>query len=117
VTYYLPAEAVDGMLGFIRGNAPPGSSVCFDYYSTFPGMDAAYGVKEQREFMKTHSPGERMQFSNEREQIGSFLSARGFTLTEHLTPYEIQKRYLTLKDGSSAAKTNAALCLVRAAVA
>jgi O-methyltransferase involved in polyketide biosynthesis len=80
-------------------------------------VDEAYGVKEQREFMRTHSPGERMQFSIERGQIGSFLSERGFALSEHLTPEEIQKRYLTLKDGSSAGKTNAGICYVRATVA
>jgi methyltransferase (TIGR00027 family) len=117
VTYYLPAEAIDGMLGFIRENSPPGSTVCFDYYSTFPGIDEAYGAKEHREFMRTHSPGERIQFSIEREHLGSFLSERGFALIEHLTPEEIQKRYLTLKDGSSAGKTSAGICYVRATVA
>lgn len=117
VTYYLPNEAIDSMLSFIRENSPAGSTVCFDYYSTFPGMDEAYGVKEQREFMRTHSPGERMQFSIKRDQIGSFLAARGFTLIEHLTPEEMQKRYLTLKDGSSAGKTIAGFCYAGAAVA
>ena len=101
----------------LRENSPRGSTVGFDYYGTFPGMDEAYGVKEHREFMKTNSPGERMQFSIKREEIGSFLSERGFALIEHLTPEEMQKRYLTLKDGSSAGKTGACFCYVRAAVA
>ena len=117
VTYYLPAEAIDGMLSFIQQNSPIGSTVCFDYYSKFPGMDEAYGVEEQREFMRTHSPGERFQFSIEREQIRSFLFERGFALTEHLTPREMQKRYLTLNDGSLAGKAGAAICFVRAIVA
>jgi methyltransferase (TIGR00027 family) len=117
VTYYLPAEAIDGILSFIQENSPLGSTVCFDYYSTFPGMDEAYGVKEQRDFMRTHSPGERMQFSIERKQIESFLSERGFALTEHLTPEEMQKRYLTLKNGSIAGKTGAGICFVCAMVA
>ena len=116
VTYYLPAEAIDSMFGIIRENSPLGSTVCFDYYSTFPGMDEAYGVKEQREFMKTHSPGERMQFSIERERIRAFLSERGFALVEHLEPEDMQKRYLTLKDGSLAGKTGAAVCYVLARV-
>ena len=116
VTYYLPAQAIDGTLGFIRQNSPPGSAVCFDYTSTFPGMDEAYGVREQREFMRTHSPGERMEFGIERTKIESFLSERGFTLTEHLTPEDIEKRYLALKDGSSAGKTNGAICYARATV-
>ncbi len=117
VSYYLPAEAIDGILSFIQQNSPVGSTVCFDYYSTFPCMDEAYGVKEQREFMRTHSPGERFQFSIEREQIISFLFERGFVLTEHVTPEEMQKRYLTLNDGSFAGKTGAAICFVRAIVA
>jgi len=116
VTYYLPAEAVDGILSFIQENSSPGSDVCFDYYSTFPDMDDAYGVKEQREFMRAHSPGERMQFSIERKNIGSFLSERGFTLAEHLTPDEIQRRFLTLKDGLLGGKAGSSICFVRAMV-
>ncbi len=117
VTYYLPAQAIDETLGFIRENSPPGSAVCFDYVSTFPGMDEAYGVKEQRAFMRTHSPGESIEFSIERGQIRSFLSERGFTLIEHLTPEEMEKRYLTLRDGSSAGKVTAGYCLARGTVA
>ena len=117
VIYYLPAEVIDGTFRFIRENSPPGSVVCFDYSSTFPGMDEAYGVKEGREFMKSHSPGERMEFSIERAKIGVFLSERGYTLTEHLTPEEIHKRFLTLKDGSSAGRIPASICYARAMVA
>ena len=116
MTYYLPVHAIDGVLGFIRENSPPGSTVCFDYTSTFPGMEEAYGVREQRELMQTYSPGERMEFSIERAEIGSFLSERGFALTEHLTPEEIEKRYLTLSDGTSAGRTNAGFCYARATV-
>jgi methyltransferase (TIGR00027 family) len=114
VTYYLPAQTIDDMFNFIRENSPPGSIVCFDYYGTFPGIDEAYGVKEQREFMKTNSPGECIQFRIVREKIGTFLSERGYKLTEHLTPEEAQKRYLTLKDGSSAGKISAGMCFVQA---
>lgn len=108
---------IDGTLSFIRENSPRGSIVCFDYSSTFPGVDEAYGVKEGREFMKSHSPGERMEFSIERAKTGAFLSERGYTLTEHLTPEEIEKRFLTLKDGSSAGRIAASICYARAMVA
>ena len=117
VTYYLPAQAVDGTFRFIGENSPSGSVVCFDYMSIFPGMEEAYGVKEHREFMRDHSPGEHMAFGIERGGIGSFLRERGFSLTEHLTPEDIKKRYLTLRDGSSAGKANASICYARAAVA
>ncbi len=114
VTYYLPAQAIDDTLGFIRENSPPGSAVCFDYTGTFPGVDDAYGVKEQREFLRTNLPGEVMEFSIERAQIESFLSESGFSLTEHLTPEEMEKRYLTLRDGSSAGKVTASYCIAQA---
>jgi methyltransferase (TIGR00027 family) len=116
VTYYLPAPAIDGTFGFIRKNSPPGSVVCFDYMSTFPGMKEAHGVKEHREFMKNHSPGEHMAFGIGSGRIGSFLRERGFTVTDHLTPEDIGRRYLTLRDGSSAGKANASICYARAAV-
>jgi methyltransferase (TIGR00027 family) len=117
VTYYLSDRAVDGMLSFIRENSPHGSNVCFDYYSTFPGVEEAYGVKEQQDFMRIQSPGERMRFSIERAKIEGFLSERGYMLVEHLIPEEIEQRFLTLKDGSSAGRITASICYAQAMVA
>jgi len=116
VTYYLPAETIDDTLCFIREISPPGSTVCFDYYSTFPGSDEAYGVRELHEFMKTSSPGEPMQFSIDRQRIESFLLERRYALTEHLTPEDMQKRYLTYKDGTLAGRSGACTCFALARV-
>ena len=116
VIQYLPAQAIDETLGFIRKNSLPGSAVCFDYPCTFEGEDEAYGVKEQREFMRGNAAGEPVVFRIARGQISTFLSERGFNLTEHLTAEDMERRYLVLKNGSSAGKVTATCCLALAKV-
>ncbi len=116
VTLYLQAREIDETLRFMRENSPAGSTVCFDYVCTFPGMDDAYGVKEQQEFMRGKIVGEPVVFRIPRGQIGPFLSERGFALLDHLTSEDMERRYLTLKDGSSAGQVTANCCLALAKV-
>ncbi len=116
VTYYLPGEAVDETLRFIRENSPSGSSVGFDYHCSFPGMEDVSSVREWRKFHKTHSPGEPIVFGIEKDRIESFLSQRGFTLVDHLDAKEMEKRFLTLKDGSCAGEVIAIECIAQAQV-
>lgn len=116
VTYYLPAEVVDDTLSFIKSNAPAGSSVCFDYNALSPEMSDAYGVKEMNEFMKSENPAEAFIFGIEEGKIELFLSERGYKAISHLTADEMEKKYLTLRDGSTAGRVPAFHCLVHAAV-
>jgi methyltransferase (TIGR00027 family) len=114
VTPYLPAEAVDATLEFVRTHSPAGSTLGFDCICTFPGADEAYGVKEHREFMKRHLGGEPVLFRIDRGEIAAFLATRGFQLAEHLGPEDMERRYLTLKDGAVAGRVTADSSLVLA---
>ncbi len=114
--YYLPAEAVDRTLSFITGNSPAGSILCFDYLVEAPDMLERYGVKGCRSAMQATYRAEPVQFGVEEGAIGAFLSERGYSTVEHLTPADLEREYLTLRDGSSAGKVLACFCLVQARV-
>jgi len=116
VTYYLSAEVVDSTLSFIRWNSPAGSSVCFDYASLSPEALNGSGVKKLREHTKSRYPAEPTRFGIMQGKLVLFLSERGYDIIEHLTPNEMQGKYLTLRDGSSAGILPSHLCLVHASV-
>jgi O-methyltransferase involved in polyketide biosynthesis len=115
-TYYLSAKVVDATLGFIRSNSLTGSSICFDYASLSPEALDESGVKKLRELMKSDHPAEPTKFGIREGTLELFLSERGYAIIEHLTPREIEGKYLTLRDGSPAGKLPALFCLVHASV-
>lgn len=101
VTYYLAPEAVEATLEFIKLNSPSGSIVAFDYIALWPGIFDAYGVKELIDFNATKQSGESgNNFALEEGAVASFLSERGFKASHHLNSEEIEKKYLTLQDGT-----------------
>jgi methyltransferase (TIGR00027 family) len=116
VTFYLMPDVVGDTLHFIKNNSRAGSSVCFDCAVTSPDGLNGYGVKELREAMKVSFPGEATLFAIEDGNVGSFLSQRGFTVIEQLTTEDMERKYLTLQDGSSAGRVTAMFRLVHAAV-
>ncbi len=116
VTYYLSAEVVGSTLSFIRSNSPTGSSVCFDYAVLSPERLNNTNAKKLRERMKSRYAAEPTRFGIPQGKLESFLSERGYNIIEHLTPDEMQSRYLTLHDGSSVGVLPPHLCLVHASV-
>ncbi len=101
VTFYLGAEAVDDTLEFVRSNTRAGSAIAFDYIALWPGVLDAYGVKELIEFNSKNQSGESgNSFALGEGSIESFLSDRGFEISDHLNSKEIEKNYLTLEDGT-----------------
>ena len=114
VTYYLPAEAVDRTLDFVRANSPAGSLLCFDYIADAPDIMERYGVKEAMTAMQTAYLAEPVKFRIPEGTIEAFLSERGYALIEHLTENDLEKRYLTLRDGSLAGRALACFRLVKA---
>jgi O-methyltransferase involved in polyketide biosynthesis len=113
---YLSPEAVDAILGCIRMYSQAGSTIGFDYHAFSPAMADAYGVRELRAFHHAHMPGEPLQFGIEEGKIGSFLGSRGFEILDHLTADDIERRHLTLRDGSRAGKVPALCSIVYAGV-
>lgn len=116
VTYYLSARAVDETLAFVRSHAPAGSTICFDYMLEAPDMSNRYGVKAAQDAMRTMYAAESVQFGIAEGTIEPYLSGRGFKLIEHLTPEDMERKYLTLRSGSLAGKVLALFCFARAIV-
>jgi O-methyltransferase involved in polyketide biosynthesis len=113
---YLPESVIDDTLKFISSNSATGSTLFFDYHARWPEMVDAYGVKELFEFHKTNAPAEPLRFAIERGGIETFLSERGFEAIDHLTASDVERRCLTLRDGSVAGRIPALLCFVVASV-
>jgi methyltransferase (TIGR00027 family) len=101
VTYYLTAEAIDATLRFVREHAPAGSSIAFDY------MIAP---------LESVVTGEPFLFWLKKEALEPFLRQRGFEVLDHLDAREIERRYLTLGDGTVAEGSMPHFCFVHAAV-
>jgi len=116
VTYYLSPKAVDDTLYFIKSSSSTGSTICFDYMTRGPEMKDAYGVKESIELMRTNNPGEPTRFGIERGKIEPFLSDMGYKIINHLTAKDMERKFLTLLDGSLVGNVLGASCLVHASV-
>ena len=102
VTYYLPVEVVNNTLNSVKLSSPAGSTICFDYMTQ--AVPSTYTA-------------EPFLFWIEPEKIEPFLAERGYSLEAHLTPEDIERKYLTLPDGSLAGKTLSFFCFVQACVA
>jgi len=116
VSYYLPAQAVDDMLSFVRQHSPAGSVIAFDYMIAASDLAGRFGAQQARTAMQTAYTAEPLRFDLKESETAAFLAARGFDLIDHPTTDELQRRYLTLRDGSSAGPMLDLFRLVQAAV-
>lgn len=115
-TYNLSAGDVDETLRFIHAHSQAGSTVCFDYNIIPAEMAEANMSDEMKEIMNPAISSEHVQFGIEEKKIGAFLAERDFIIIEHLTAEEMEKKYLTLNDGSLVGKVPARHCIAYASV-
>jgi methyltransferase (TIGR00027 family)/uncharacterized protein (TIGR02118 family) len=101
VTYYLTENVFRDTLKVIKSAAPKGSSVCFDYMT----------IKRESGRM-----AEPFQFWIKPEAIAEYLSSQDMAIVEHINPQEMEKRYLSLADGTVAEKAFGVYCFVHATV-
>jgi methyltransferase (TIGR00027 family) len=116
VTMYLDPEAVDGTLSFIRDSSQSGSQVVFDYIysSVLRRENSLYGEKEI--FDTVSRAGEGWTFGIENGQIDEFLTERGFKLTAHYSPTDLESKYFQKSDGNLVRRINGTHCIVQAVV-
>jgi methyltransferase (TIGR00027 family) len=100
VIYYLTAEGVDSLLQSIRDCSPPGSGLAFDYIvaSMLTGTCDRYGA--QQVASRVADAGEVFSFGIDDHDIDSFLGDRGFQLSRHLTPEDLEAGYLATEDSA-----------------
>jgi methyltransferase (TIGR00027 family) len=101
VIYYLTTEGVDSLLKSIRDCSPPGSGLAFDYIveSMLRGTCDRYGAQQMAS--RVASAGEVFRFGIDDHEIESFLGGRGFQLSQHLTPEDLEATYVA-RDGRPA---------------
>ena len=116
VSYYLSAEAVDRMLAFVCADSPPGSSICFDYASLSPQALAEEGAKQLRQFVKSQYANEAAKFGIREGELHSFMAARGFGVSEHLTAADMDQKYLAAGLYPDLGRVPSLFCLVHAKV-
>jgi methyltransferase (TIGR00027 family) len=88
VTYYLPAQAVDRTLQFIRRHSAFQSSVVFDYFpsTVVDGTTHLVEARALREGLKRI--GEEIMFGIDPVQIAVFMEDRGFYVVKNLSSTE-----------------------------
>ena len=101
VTYYLTESVFRSTLQELQSLAPAGSAVCFDYLT----------LKQESGRM-----AEPVQFWISPESLVELLSSLRMTIVEHINPQEMEKRYLSLSDGTVAEKAFDVYRFVNAAV-
>ena len=102
VTYYLDAESVDATLEFVSGSSHPKSVIAFDYTLSLSeeNLSDYYGAKEFAQTMREHHAAEELTFSIREGEIESFLERRNLKMLDHLEVEEIEKKFLTMENGT-----------------
>ncbi len=114
--YYLSPGAVDRLLGAVTRNAPPGSSVVFDYAvrSFVDGDLSSHGARQAaRWFVRA---GEPCRSAIADDGIVRFLASRGLALISELGPPQLERGYLTRDDGTLAHRSLGIFRIVQARV-
>ena len=107
VTYYLDAESVDSTLSFISRSSHSESIIAFDYTVSLSeeNLSDFYGAKEFAQTMEEHHAAEELTFSIPEGEIESFLEGRNLKMLDHLDNEEIEKKFLTMDNGTLIGRT------------
>jgi len=92
VTSYLKAEVVDATMAWMKANSPTGSVIFFDFKRAAAYRDPAahHGMKQAMAFVA--KLGEAYEgFSIESGLLDEWLAERGWLLTLHITPKELEQ--------------------------
>jgi methyltransferase (TIGR00027 family) len=114
---YLPPEVVDRTLTCIRHDASSESEVCLDLKCRAAQDADAPAVGRMSDAGRAFFENEPALFKVDLEDVAPFLSERGFKIEEDLAADEMERRFLTLRDGSLAGKVPAGFRILRASIA
>ena len=99
VTMYITADAVAGVLGFVRERSGPGSAIVFDYVyrELLEGQDGYHGARQLRRYVERQ--GEPFRFGIPEGDVERFLAGHGLECSTDMTPEEFARRYLSDSSG------------------
>jgi methyltransferase (TIGR00027 family) len=114
VLMYLLPESVEAAFNTLRELASPDSRLVFDYVraSVLRGENTPYGAAGAVEAVSRLN--EQWRFGLEPQQVGPYLSARGFILEDHKDAQALEALYFTDPHGLNVARINGAHGLVTA---
>ena len=94
VTMYLPADAINDTLSFIKHNSGAESTLVFDYFfeSVIKGTCTSYGADKLAESVSDLN--EHFKFGIQEGKTIEFLEKNGFSLIAHYSPNEFEEKYL-----------------------
>jgi len=116
VTPYLEESAVDAVLTWLARNAPPGSSIVFDYAfrEALEGEGFFYGAAQLRR--RVAEGGEPLTFGLPEATSAEYLAERGLRLVSDLGPVELERRYLVRSGERLAGRPYGFVAIVHARV-
>ncbi len=117
VTGSLTEREVADILDFIKSHAPAGSTVCFDYGSIPSDTAEPDGMDELKGIFAPQEKADPGRFTVEQGKIGMFLAKKDFMVLDHLAAEDMERKFLLLRDGSTAGKVPARHCIVYASLA
>lgn len=100
VTYYLSNEGVYNTFNFIKNNSPSGSLLFFDYMLYSQERHKRPEIKDALERMKRTYTAEAVRFMVDEGNIASLLNRYGLAIKDEVSTEQMEKRYLTLRDGT-----------------
>ncbi len=93
VVYYLPAQAVDQTLAWVRRNAASGSSIIFDYIDSSALTAAEKRGEITRMERARRFTGEGLVFGIPEGEVEAFLRARGYSAIVDLSAGQLERLY------------------------
>ncbi len=98
LTFYLPAETLDGILAFIAKHSGPQSAVVFDYLPPSVIDGTSDTPESKNSWIEVQRSGEQYRFGLESNELSAFLTQRGFTLKNNVNAPDCKSMYFHGQD-------------------
>jgi methyltransferase (TIGR00027 family) len=93
LTFYLPAETLDGILAFIAMHSGLQSAVVFDYLPLSVINGTSDRPESKNSWIEVQRSGEHYRFGLESNELSAFLAERGFKLKKNVNAPDCKNMY------------------------
>ena len=93
LTFYLPAETLDGILVFIAKHTGPQSAIVFDYLPPSVISGTSDRPEGKNSWIEVQRSGEHYRFGLEHNELAAFLAQRGFELKDNVNAPACKDKY------------------------
>lgn len=92
VAYYLSRQTFEDLISILSSALPKGSAIVFDYPDENSYTEKA-GERAKKQALLAGAANEKMLESYSYKDMEKLLSAYGFLIYEHLTPFKVTEQY------------------------